>query len=148
MLENFMPNPKNALHFFISQHNRYIRKVRKRQHQYLEFGHTQGEIKKKPAKKYIRIQGSRWNSETIDGFWVSPCLSFFSRAPPLLLLHRGFKGVKGGPKTGWRQGDFPNISNICWFLYSWWNTPKKAVNSRIHYHKKLLLLFCLRRNLD
>jgi hypothetical protein len=25
--------------------------------QYLEFGHTQGEIKKKPAKKYISIQG-------------------------------------------------------------------------------------------
>jgi hypothetical protein len=38
-------------------HNRDIRKVRKRQHQYPEFGHTQGEIKKKPAKKYIRIDG-------------------------------------------------------------------------------------------
>jgi hypothetical protein len=36
---------------------RDIRKVRKRQHQYPEFGHTQGEIKKKPAKKYISIQG-------------------------------------------------------------------------------------------
>ncbi len=32
-------------------------KVRKKKHQYLEFGHTKGEIKKKPAKKYIRIQG-------------------------------------------------------------------------------------------
>ncbi len=28
-----------------------IRKVRKRQHRYPEFGHTQGEIEKKPAKK-------------------------------------------------------------------------------------------------
>jgi hypothetical protein len=46
---------------------RDIRKVRKRQHQYPEFGHTQGKIQKKPAKKYISIQ------ETIfDGF-----LSFF-----------------------------------------------------------------------
>jgi hypothetical protein len=37
--------------------NRDIRKVRKRQHQYPEFGHTKGEIKKKPAKKYISMQG-------------------------------------------------------------------------------------------
>jgi hypothetical protein len=37
--------------------NREIRKVRKRQHQYPEFGHTQGEIQKKPAKKYINTQG-------------------------------------------------------------------------------------------
>jgi hypothetical protein len=29
---------------------RVIRKVRKRQHQYPEFGHKQGEIQKKPAK--------------------------------------------------------------------------------------------------
>jgi len=28
-----------------------IRKVRKRHHQYPEFGHTQGEIQKHPAKK-------------------------------------------------------------------------------------------------
>jgi hypothetical protein len=33
-----------------------IRKVRKRQHQYPEFGHTQGEILQKPAEKYISIQ--------------------------------------------------------------------------------------------
>jgi len=35
------------------------KKVRKTQHQNPEFGHTQGEIqkKKKPAKKYISIQG-------------------------------------------------------------------------------------------
>ncbi len=36
-----------------------IRKVRKRQHQYPEFGHTQGEIKKKPAKMYVSIQKLR-----------------------------------------------------------------------------------------
>jgi len=36
---------------------RVIHKVRKTQHQNPEFGHTQGEIKKKkPAKKYISIQ--------------------------------------------------------------------------------------------
>jgi hypothetical protein len=33
-----------------------MRKVRKRRHQYLEFGHIQGEIEKKPAKKYISIK--------------------------------------------------------------------------------------------
>jgi hypothetical protein len=33
-----------------------IRKVRKTQHQNLEFGHTQGEVQKKPAKKFISIQ--------------------------------------------------------------------------------------------
>jgi hypothetical protein len=41
-------------------HNRDIRKVSKRRHQYPQFGHTQGEIKKKPAKKYISIQLG-WN---------------------------------------------------------------------------------------
>ncbi len=40
----------------IQGYNRDIRKVRKRQHQYPEFGHTQGVIKKKPAKEYINIQ--------------------------------------------------------------------------------------------
>jgi hypothetical protein len=34
-------------------HNRVIHKVRKTQHQNPEFGHTQGELQKKPAKKYI-----------------------------------------------------------------------------------------------
>jgi hypothetical protein len=43
------------LHIFLG--NRDIRKVRRRQHQYPEFGHTQGEISKKPAKKYFSIQG-------------------------------------------------------------------------------------------
>jgi len=42
----------------ILQLTRDVRKVRERQHQYPEFGHTQGEIKKKPAKKYISIQGA------------------------------------------------------------------------------------------
>ncbi len=37
--------------------NRDIRKVKEKQHQYPEFGHTKGEIKKKPAKKYISIHG-------------------------------------------------------------------------------------------
>jgi hypothetical protein len=39
------------------RHLRVIREVRKTQHQNPEFGHTQGEIKKKPAEKYISIQG-------------------------------------------------------------------------------------------
>jgi hypothetical protein len=37
--------------------NRDIRKVRRIQHQNPEFGHKQGEIEKKLAKKYISIQG-------------------------------------------------------------------------------------------
>jgi len=41
----------------IKTQNKDICKLRKRQHQYPEFGHTQGEIKKKPAKKYVSIQG-------------------------------------------------------------------------------------------
>jgi hypothetical protein len=41
----------------LKSHNRDIREVRKRQHQYPEFGHTQVEIQKKPARKYISIQG-------------------------------------------------------------------------------------------
>jgi hypothetical protein len=36
--------------------NRVMGKVRKTQHQNPEFGHTQGGIQKKPAKKYISIQ--------------------------------------------------------------------------------------------
>jgi hypothetical protein len=58
--------------------NRGIRKVRKRQGQYPEFGQTQGEIKKKPAKKYISIQGGGETQETISR--VSPCLSIFLSA--------------------------------------------------------------------
>jgi len=41
----------------ICQGIRDIRKVRKRQHRYPEFGHTQGEIQKKTAKKYNSVQG-------------------------------------------------------------------------------------------
>jgi hypothetical protein len=51
--------------------NRDICKVQKRQHQYPEFGHTQGEIKKLPAKKYIGIQGlggETQKSINFDGF--------------------------------------------------------------------------------
>jgi hypothetical protein len=40
-----------------ASNSRVIRKVRKTQHhQNPEFGHTQGEIQKTPAKKYISIQ--------------------------------------------------------------------------------------------
>ncbi len=50
-----------------------------------EFGHTQGEIQNKPAKKYISIQGGGMKLRKIiinfDGFfWVSSCLSFFLSA--------------------------------------------------------------------
>jgi hypothetical protein len=48
------------LHIFSPRKHLYtkdIRKVRKRQHQYPEFGHIHGEIFKKPGKKYISIQG-------------------------------------------------------------------------------------------
>jgi hypothetical protein len=61
---------------------RFIRdmhKVRKRQGKYLEFGHTQGEIKKKPAKKYINIQqGVKLWKLMVSS--VSPYLSFFLSA--------------------------------------------------------------------
>jgi hypothetical protein len=39
----------------VGEYIRVIRKVRKTQNP--EFGHTQGEIQKKPAKQYISIQG-------------------------------------------------------------------------------------------
>jgi hypothetical protein len=42
----------------IIYHDRVIRIVRQTQHQNPEFRHTQGNIKKKPAKKYISIQRS------------------------------------------------------------------------------------------
>ncbi len=58
--------------------NRVIHKVRKTQHQNPEFGHTQGEIqKKKPAKKYISIQGGDETQKTINfGGKLSFILSF------------------------------------------------------------------------
>jgi hypothetical protein len=49
----------------IIQDIRDIRKVRKRQHQYPKFGHAQGEIKKKPAKKYISKGGMKLRKPTI-----------------------------------------------------------------------------------
>ncbi len=59
-----------------------IHKVRKTQQQNPEFGHTQGEIKKKPAKKYISIQlGMKLRKPSILMVnWVSSCLSFFLSA--------------------------------------------------------------------
>ncbi len=53
--------------------NRDIRKVRKTMQQYPEFGNTQGEFQKKPAKKYISIHGE---NHSFDGF-LSFTLSFF-----------------------------------------------------------------------
>jgi hypothetical protein len=38
-------------------YGRVFRKVRKTRHQYPEFGPKPGEIFKKPAKKYISLQG-------------------------------------------------------------------------------------------
>jgi hypothetical protein len=67
---------------------RDIRKVRKRQHQYPEFGHTQGEIFKKPAKKYVSIQaGGGLRKPSILTVPEFHPVFLFSRAPPLL-LHR------------------------------------------------------------
>jgi hypothetical protein len=37
-------------------YNRVLCKVRKTQHQNSEFGHREGEMKRKPAKQYISIQ--------------------------------------------------------------------------------------------
>jgi len=62
--------------------NRVIRKVRKAQHQSPEFGHTEGEMKKKPPKKYINIRGGmklRKPSILVVN-WGSSCLSFFMSA--------------------------------------------------------------------
>jgi len=47
--------PKDSFFTFLP-HIRVIRKVRQTQQPNPEFGHTQGEIFKKPAKKYISIQ--------------------------------------------------------------------------------------------
>jgi hypothetical protein len=47
----------NLLQFLKLSPNRDICKVRKIQHQYPKFGHTEGEIKKLPAKKNNGIQG-------------------------------------------------------------------------------------------
>jgi len=55
----------------ISKAIRIIREVRKTQHQNPKFGHTQGEIKKKLAKKYISIQ---WGMKL--------------RKPSILVIHK------------------------------------------------------------
>ncbi len=131
---------------------RVIRKVRQTQHQNPEFGHTQGEIFKKPAKKYISIQG-REGVKTINfggklGFILSflfperlhCCYIYFHSTCTTTIIsletcalnaefehfvlkfnqmsflcgyhwERGW-GVKGGPKTGWRQGYFTHNSII------------------------------------
>jgi hypothetical protein len=50
---------------------RVIRKVRQTQHQNPEFSHTQGEIKEKPAKKYISIQQETLNFNSKLSFILS-----------------------------------------------------------------------------
>jgi hypothetical protein len=62
--------------------NRVVRKIIKSQHLNPEFGHTQGEIKKKPAKKYIsNQQGMKLRKPSILVVnRVSSCLSFFLNA--------------------------------------------------------------------
>jgi len=61
---------------------RVIGRVRKTQAKNPEFGHTQGEILKKPAKKYLSIQrGMKLRKPSILVVnWVSSCLFFFLRA--------------------------------------------------------------------
>jgi hypothetical protein len=57
---------------------RVIHQVIKTHHQNPEIGHTQGEIFKKPAKKYISIErGMKLRKPLIFTVnWVSSCLSF------------------------------------------------------------------------
>jgi hypothetical protein len=57
-------------------------------HQYLEFGHTQGEIPKISAKTYISIQGGGWNSEYHQFWWFLSFTSLSVSWAPPLLLHR------------------------------------------------------------
>jgi hypothetical protein len=60
--------------FFVS---RVIHKVRQTQHQNPEFGHTQGETEKKPAKKHISIGGrGRGRNSEDHGGELSFILSF------------------------------------------------------------------------
>ncbi len=68
--------------FWTSGGNRVIQKVRKTQHQNPEFGHTQGEIGKNLAKKYISNQGAKKlrKPSILVVNWVSSCLSFFLSA--------------------------------------------------------------------
>jgi hypothetical protein len=67
------------------EYNTVIRKVRKREHQNPEFGHKQGEIQNKPAKKYISIQGG---SFTLYFFFLSAstAATLFSLLLPVQVL--------------------------------------------------------------
>jgi len=57
--------------------NRVICKVRQTQHPNPEFGHTQDEIKKEPAKKYMNIKKGCATEKTINfGCKLSFILSF------------------------------------------------------------------------
>jgi ABC-type lipoprotein release transport system permease subunit len=62
--------------------NKVIYKLRKKEHQNPKFGHTQGEIKKKPPKKYISILlGVKLRKPSIFvKNWISSYLSFFMSA--------------------------------------------------------------------
>jgi hypothetical protein len=80
--------------FCVSKHkrkidSRVIHKVRKTQHKNPEFDHTEGEIqKKKPAKKYLSIQGGmKLKKPSILVVKLSFILSFLfpELLPPLLL---------------------------------------------------------------
>ncbi len=63
VLKNWDRNDRAGLQYLLKSKKqsgevwRVIGKIRKTQHQNPDFGHTQGEIRKKPAKKYISIQG-------------------------------------------------------------------------------------------
>jgi hypothetical protein len=58
--------------------NIVLRKVTKTQHQNPEFGHTQGEIQQKPAKKYISIQSGMKLKKTINFGGELSFILFFS----------------------------------------------------------------------
>jgi hypothetical protein len=58
------------------KHIRVIRKVRKTQHWNPEFGHTHGEIQKKPAKRYISNRGEGSGGEMQKTMHFGGKLSF------------------------------------------------------------------------
>ncbi len=68
----------------VCYNNKLTSKVRKTQHHNPEFVHKQGEIKKRPAKKYFSIKGGKGvKLRKLSIFvvkWVSSCLSFFLSA--------------------------------------------------------------------
>jgi hypothetical protein len=73
--ESFLVDMETIENMFLDMrgksHNRDIREVRKRQHQDPEFGHTQGEIQKKPAKKYISIGGGGGETFLLSSFLIT-----------------------------------------------------------------------------